>query len=95
MSLSQEQVAQVALLARLEVQPAQVERYSKELSTILDLVDELQNAQVGDAEPMAHPMEMVQRMRADVVSETDRREVFQANSPAVDNGLFLVPKVIE
>ena len=95
MSLTPEQVVQVAHLARLEIEPPQVEQYARELSNIFDLVDQLQQAEVGDAGPMAHPMDMVQRLRPDEVTEPDRREVYQQFAPATEDGLYLVPKVIE
>ena len=94
MSLNADQVRQVARLARLEVRD-EVDHYATQLSRILDMVDQLAAVDTGDTLPMAHPLSMVQRLRADEVTETDRREVFQSNAPAVQDGLFLVPKVIE
>jgi aspartyl-tRNA(Asn)/glutamyl-tRNA(Gln) amidotransferase subunit C len=95
MSLSTEQLNQVAHLARLEMQPEQADHYAKQLSSILDLVSQLSNADTAGVAPMAHPLEMHQRLRPDVVSETDRREIFQSIAPAVEDGLYIVPKVIE
>tara|TARA_R110000787_G_scaffold12074_23_gene39307 strand:- start:531 stop:818 length:288 start_codon:yes stop_codon:yes gene_type:complete len=95
MSLNADQVRQVARLARLEVRDDEVDHYATQLSRILDMVDQLAAVDTGDTLPMAHPLSMVQRLRADEVTETDRREVFQSNAPAVQDGLFLVPKVIE
>ena len=80
-------------LARL--QPEQLDPYAKQLSDILDLVGRLSAAETEGVVPMAHPMDMTQRLRPDVITESDRREAFQAHAPAVENGLFLVPKVIE
>jgi len=95
MSLNIEQVRQVAHLARLQLAQGQDERYARQLSDILALVDQLTAAATDGVEPMAHPLGMTQRLRADVVSESDRREVYQSVAPAVDAGLFLVPKVLE
>lgn len=95
MSLTPEQVVQVAHLARLEIQSEQVDKYARELSNIFDLVDQLQQAEVGDAGPMAHPMDMVQRLRVDAVTEADRRDTYQSFAPSTEDGLYLVPKVIE
>jgi aspartyl-tRNA(Asn)/glutamyl-tRNA(Gln) amidotransferase subunit C len=95
MSLSADQIRQVAHLARLELEPQSVEQYARELSNILDLVGQLAAADTGAVEPMAHPLDMAQRLRPDAVSETDRREAFQAHAPAVQHGLYVVPKVIE
>jgi len=95
MSLSAEQVRQVAHLARLEIQPEQVEHYAGQLSRILDVVGQLAQANTEGVTPMAHPLAMVQRLRPDVVTEADRRADYQAHAPSVQDGLFLVPKVIE
>ena len=95
MSLSAEDVAKIAHLARLAVEPEQSETLGRELSNILDLVAQMDAVDTDAVTPMAHPLEMAQRLREDVVSEEDRRESYQSNAPAVENGLFLVPKVIE
>jgi aspartyl-tRNA(Asn)/glutamyl-tRNA(Gln) amidotransferase subunit C len=65
------------------------------LGDVLTLIDQLQAADTAGVEPMAHPLDAVQRLRADVVSEPDQRTALQAIAPAVADGLFLVPKVIE
>ena len=95
MSLSAEDVAKIAHLARLAVEPEQSETLGRELSNILDLVAQMDSVDTDSVTPMAHPLEMAQRLREDVVSEEDRRDSYQSNAPAVENGLFLVPKVIE
>ena len=95
MSLSAEDVAKIAHLARLAVEPEQSETLGRELSNILDLVAQMDAVDTDAVTPMAHPLEMAQRLREDVVSEEDRRDSYQSNAPAVENGLFLVPKVIE
>ena len=95
MSLSAEDVAKIAHLARLAVEPEQSEALGRELSNILDLVAQMDAVDTDAVTPMAHPLEMAQRLREDVVSEDDRRDSYQSNAPAVENGLFLVPKVIE
>ena len=95
MSLSPEQVQQVAHLARLELKPEKTALYATQLSNILAMVDQLTAANTQGVSPMAHPLELTQRLRPDVVSEPNRREAFQAHAPAVEEGLFLVPKVIE
>ncbi len=95
MSLSADQVRQVAHLARLEIKPEQVEHYAAQLSRILDVVSQLSQVNTEGVTPMAHPLAMTQRLRPDVVTEPDRRAEYQAHAPAVQDGLFLVPKVIE
>ncbi|MBI2383912.1 MAG: Asp-tRNA(Asn)/Glu-tRNA(Gln) amidotransferase subunit GatC [Gammaproteobacteria bacterium] len=95
MSLSADQVRQVAHLARLELKSEQVEHYARQLSNILDMVGQLSQAQTAEVSPMAHPLDMVQRLRPDAIAEENRREAFQSIAPAVQDGLYLVPKVIE
>jgi aspartyl-tRNA(Asn)/glutamyl-tRNA(Gln) amidotransferase subunit C len=95
MSLSPDDVAKIAHLARLAVDPATSESLGRELQNILDLVARMDAVDTANVEPMAHPLDMAQRLRPDAVSESDHREAYQANAPAVEGGLFLVPKVIE
>mgnify|MGYP001819242926 FL=1 len=95
MSLSNDDVAKIAHLARLAVDPSDIEPLGRELSTILDLVAQMEATDTDAETPMAHPLDMAQRLRPDRVSETNQREAYQANAPAVEKGLFLVPKVIE
>lgn len=95
MSISAEEVKKVAHLARLAVPDDQLEGYVRNLSNILNLVDQLSAVDTAGVEPMAHPLDMMQRLREDVVTETNHREKYQAVAPEVENGLYLVPKVIE
>lgn len=95
MSLSPEQVRQVAHLARLQLNPEQVEPYARQLTDILGMVDRLSSADTASVSPMAHPLDMVQRLRPDLISEADRRDDYQAIAPETQDGLYLVPKVIE
>jgi aspartyl-tRNA(Asn)/glutamyl-tRNA(Gln) amidotransferase subunit C len=95
MSLTADQIRQVAHLARLELQPGLVDQYARELSNILEMVGPLARADTAGAEPMAHPLDMSQRLRPDAVTEPNRREDLQAHAPSVKHGLYIVPKVIE
>ncbi|SFR42594.1 aspartyl/glutamyl-tRNA(Asn/Gln) amidotransferase subunit C [Marinobacter gudaonensis] len=95
MTISREDIEKVAVLARIRVDEEQVSALEKDLGNILDLVDQLAAADTESVEPMAHPLNAVQRLRADEVTETDQRESFQAIAPATENGLYLVPRVIE
>jgi len=95
MSLQRADVKKIAHLARLAVSDTEADALVKDLSNILDLVAQMDAVDTERVEPMAHPTDMAQRLRPDVVTETDQREALQANAPAVENGLFLVPKVIE
>lgn len=95
MSLSSDDVTKIAHLARLAVEPAECDSLSRDLSNILDLVAQMEAVDTDAVEPMAHPLDVAQRLRVDQVTETDRREHYLANAPQAENGLFLVPKVIE
>ena len=95
MSLTPEDVAKIAHLARLAVPSDAISGLQRELSSILDLVAQMDAVDTQGIEPMAHPLDMTQRLRSDEVTEKDQRELYQGTAPAVDNGLYLVPKVIE
>ena len=95
MSLDKTQVEKIAHLARLQIDPADVPEYATNLSNILDLVEQMDAVDTEGVNPMAHPTDAVQRLREDSVTETDQRDQFQAIAPQVENGLYLVPKVIE
>jgi aspartyl-tRNA(Asn)/glutamyl-tRNA(Gln) amidotransferase subunit C len=95
-SLTRQDVEKIAHLARLKITEQEMPVYVTSLSSIVNFVDELSQAQTGGVEPMAHPLDgQHQRLRADVVSETDNREKYQDNAPAVQAGLYVVPRVIE
>ena len=95
MSLSGEDVAKIAELARLEIDAEAIPALGGELGRILDLVAQMDSVDTDGVTPMAHPLDMTQRLRDDVVTETDQRALYQRTAPAVEDGLFLVPKVIE
>jgi aspartyl-tRNA(Asn)/glutamyl-tRNA(Gln) amidotransferase subunit C len=96
MTLNRQDVEKIAHLARLSITDQEMPVYVKSLSSIVDFVDELSRVQTGDVLPMAHPLDgQQQRLRADVVSESDHHEKYQANAPAVQAGLYVVPRVIE
>jgi aspartyl-tRNA(Asn)/glutamyl-tRNA(Gln) amidotransferase subunit C len=95
MSLDRADVEKIAQLARLAIDDQEAERYAKDLSRILDLVAQMNVADTGGVSPMAHPLHMTQRLRPDQVTEQDRRDKYQAIAPLTEDGLYLVPKVIE
>ena len=95
MSLSPTEAEKIAHLARLALEPDQAEGLAQDLSRILDLVDQMNAVDTAGVAPMAHPLEMSQRLRPDEVTEADRREDFQAVAPETEAGLYLVPRVIE
>ncbi len=95
MSLKKDDVEKIALLARLKLNDSEVPELTQQISSILDLVDQMNSVDTSQIKPMAHPMDAHARLRLDVVSEIDQRQTFQAIAPAVEDGLYLVPKVIE
>jgi len=94
-SLSKEQVEYIATLARLKLQDDEIADVVEKLSNIVDFVDQLQAAPTDDVVPMAHPLNMAQRLRADEITESDQRDQVQKNAPSVEDGYYLVPRVIE
>ena len=95
MAIGQDEIEKIAELARIRIAPDQIGDVTRRITDILGMVDQLQAADTKDVEPMANPLDAVQRLRADEVTEENRREAFQAIAPAVENGLYLVPRVVE
>lgn len=94
-ALSQEDIRHLCRLARLEITPHEIADVSAKLTSIVGLVDQLQAVDTSGVTPMAHPLDRPQRLRPDVVTETDAHELYQRNAATVERGLYLVPKVIE
>jgi aspartyl-tRNA(Asn)/glutamyl-tRNA(Gln) amidotransferase subunit C len=94
-SLTTNDVKKIAHLARLGIDESDIESYARDLSGMLDLMTQMSELNTDDVIPMAHPMDQVQRLRPDIVTEQNNRELFQAIAPQVEAGLYLVPKVIE
>jgi len=94
-NLDRSTVERIAHLARLAVAEEDVPRYVRDLSRILDLVERMNAVDTRDVEPMAHPLDIPQRLRPDEVTEPDRREGLLALAPQAEAGHFLVPKVID
>ena len=99
MSLTSSDIARIANLARLELTPAHSERMQSQLNHFFDIVEQMRAVDTTGVEPLAHPVaaigDITLRLRDDVVSEPNNREANQKSAPEVQNGLFLVPKVIE
>jgi len=94
-SLTPEDVQKLCSLARLEIGAEEIDDLSAKLSDIVRLAGELQAQDTAGVTPMAHPLDRPQRLRPDAVTETNARELLQANAPLVEQGLYLVPKVLE
>jgi len=95
MAIDQTEIEKVARLARIRIAADQVGEVTRRITAILGMVDQLQAADTRGVEPLANPLDAVQSLRADEVTEGNRREEFQAVAPAVADGLYLVPRVIE
>lgn len=95
MVIGQDEIEKIAELARIRIAPGEIGDVTRRITEILGMVDQLQAADTRDVEPMPNPLDAVQRLRPDAVTEENRREAFQAIAPAVENGLYLVPRVVE
>ena len=95
MSLSPDDVKRIARLARIEISDNEAELSQTRLNAIFDLVATMQAIDTTGVNPMAHAQDVSQRLREDIVTETDHHVVFQAIAPTVENAMYLVPKVIE
>lgn len=95
MTIEQDDIEKIAELARIRIADNQIGQVTQRITEILHMVDQLQAVDTSDIEPMANPMDATQQLRADEITEGNRREAFQAIAPAVENGLYLVPKVID
>jgi len=93
--LSLEEISRIADLARLELTANEAAALQQQLNDILAMVDQMAAVDTEGIEPMSHPQSLMQRLREDVVTEADQRETFQSAAPQVEDGLYLVPKVID
>lgn len=95
MALNIPDIKRLAHLAQIEINDSEAEKTLNKLSGILTLIEDMQAVDTTGITPMSHSQDVVQRLRDDVVTASNQRDAFQANAPAVDSGLYLVPKVIE
>ena len=95
MSIDQDEIEKIAELARIRIADDQIGEVTRRITAILGMVDQLQSVDTRDVTPMANPLDATARLRADEVTQTNLRDDFQAIAPAVENGLYLVPKVID
>ncbi|MDF9617475.1 Asp-tRNA(Asn)/Glu-tRNA(Gln) amidotransferase subunit GatC [Pseudomonas entomophila] len=95
MALQRSDVEKIAHLARLGLNEGELPRITDALNSILGLVDQMQAVDTSGIEPLAHPLETTQRLRPDQVTESNQRDRYQAVAPSTENGLYLVPKVID
>lgn len=95
MAFDKSEVEKVAQLARLHMSESEVDEVANRITDILALIDQMQSVDTESVEPLAHPLDMTQRLRPDVATEPNRRDELQKLAPETEDGLFLVPKVIE
>ena len=95
MAVSKQDIEYIAHLARLEISADEIPDYAAKLSKIIGFIDELEQAETGDLQPMANPLDMSQRLRPDEVTATDQRDRYQQNASETANGLYVVPRVVE
>lgn len=94
-TLSADQVKEIAHLARIAVDDTALAGYAQDLTNILDLVEQMQAVDTDGVEALANPLDATQRLRSDAVTESNQREHFQTVAPLIEDGLYLVPQVIE
>jgi aspartyl-tRNA(Asn)/glutamyl-tRNA(Gln) amidotransferase subunit C len=95
MALKTADVEYITYLARLAIDPEAIPNYVRDLSRILEFVEHMNKVDTTGIKPMAHPLETIQRLRPDKITEVDQREIFQSSAPAIEAGIYLVPKVID
>jgi len=92
---TKEEIQKIASLARLEIKDSEITNHAKNFSNIINIVEKIKEINTENIEPMAHALDLYQRMRKDQVTETNERELLQKTAPKVADGLYLVPQVIE
>lgn len=95
MPLNLDQIARLARLSRIEISAAEAGQTLDQLNGVFALIEQLQAVDTRGIAPMSHAVALAQRLREDIVTETDRREAYQAIAPEVEAGLYLVPRVVE
>ncbi len=95
MALNKSDVKKIAHLARLHVSDAEVEEVTTRITDILVLIDQMQSVDTDSVQPLAHPLDVVQRLRIDEITAENQRDDLQKLAPASEQGLYLVPKVLE
>ena len=95
MSLEKTDIEKIAHLARLGIDEQDIPNYAQDLNNIFALVEKMNATDTSTITPMAHPLDAQQRLRPDVVTETDQHELFQSIAPKVEADVYLVPKVLE
>ena len=95
MALDKTEIEKIAHLARLHIGESETEKVASRITDILVLIDQMQSVDTDAVEPLAHPLDLVQRLRADEITEDNQRDSLQKLAPESEDGLYLVPKVLE
>ena len=95
MSVKKSEIAYISSLSKLKMEDAEMDNYTRQISEILEMIQQLEKVDTHDIEPMAHPLNMKQRLRLDSVTEENHRELYQKNAVVSEEGFYKVPKVIE
>ena len=95
MSINKDQIKYLSLLSRMDIQESEMNDVEEKLTKIIDFVDQLQSIDTEEIQPMAHPLNQFQRLRADKVIEKNNRDKIQKNTKSTERGMYIVPKVIE
>ena len=95
MTIKKSQIAYISSLSKLKMEDAEMDNYTRQISEILEMIQQLEQVDTHDIEPMAHPLNMKQRLRLDLVTEENHRELYQKNAVEFEEGFYKVPKVIE
>ena len=95
MSIKKSEIAYISSLSKLKMEDIEIDNFTHQISDILEMIKQLEKVNTDDIEPMAHPLNMKQRLRLDLVTEENRRELYQKNAVVFEEGFYKVPKVIE
>jgi len=95
MTIKKSEIAYISSLSKLKMEDAEMENYSHQISDILKMIRQLEMVDTDDIEPMSHPLNMKQRLRVDVMTEENHRELYQKNAVEFEEGFYKVPKVID
>jgi len=95
LSINKDQIKYLSLLSRMDIQESEMSDVEEKLTKIIDFVDQLQSIDTEEIQPMAHPLNQFQRLRADKVIEENNRDKIQKNTKSTERGMYIVPKVIE
>ena len=95
MTIKKSEIAYISSLSKLKMEDAEIDNYTRQISDILKMIQQLEKVDTDDIEPMAHPLNMKQRLRVDVITEENHRELYQKNAVEFEEGFYKVPKVID